>query len=99
MSLQYPSIIERNDTLQQAGHTHKYQPYFLKNYQKIPQIKRLSAQQRFDIEVVARVLPFRTNNYVVNELIDWDHFETDPIYILTFPQKDMLKSGTLRADC
>lgn len=91
MSLQYPSIIERNDTLQQKGHPQKYQPYFLKNYKKLPQIKRLSAQQRFDIEVVARVLPFRTNNYVVNELIDWNHFETDPIYILNFPQKDMLK--------
>lgn len=91
MSLQYPSIIERNDTVQKKGHTQKYQPYFLKNYQKMPQIKRLSAQQRFDIEVVARVLPFRTNNYVVDELIDWDHFETDPIYILNFPQKNMLK--------
>ncbi len=91
MSLQYPSIIARNDTVQQKGPTHKYQPYFLKNYHKIPQIKRLSAQQRFDIEVVARVLPFRTNNYVINELIDWDHFETDPIYILNFPQKEMLK--------
>ena len=77
--------------MKQAFQVSKYQPYFLKNFLKIPQIDRLSDQQIFDIEVVARVLPFRTNNYVVNELIDWENFEDDPIYILNFPQKGMLK--------
>lgn len=92
MSLQ-SSIFEKNEEiLQKTNHPTKYQPYFLKNYKQLPQIKRLSKEQIFDIEVVARVLPFRTNNYVVNELIDWDHFETDPIFILNFPQKGMLRS-------
>ena len=68
----------------------KYKAYTLKTFKKINQIKRLNEKQIFDIEVVGEVLPFKVNNYVVDELIDWDHFETDPIFILTFPQKDML---------
>ncbi|MCK5908199.1 MAG: lysine 2,3-aminomutase, partial [Flavobacteriales bacterium] len=50
----------------------------------------LSEEQKFTIDVVGSVLPFKVNNYVIDELIDWDNFETDPIYILTFPQKGML---------
>ncbi len=68
----------------------KYRAFTLKTFKKIPQITRLSEEQIFDIEVVGEVLPFKVNNYVVDELIDWDHFENDPIFILTFPQKDML---------
>jgi KamA family protein len=68
----------------------KYRAYTLKTFKKIPQISRLSEEQIFDIEVVGEVLPFKANNYVVDELIDWDNFENDPIFILTFPQKDML---------
>jgi KamA family protein len=40
---------------------------------------------------VARVLPFRTNNYVINELINWKNIPNDPMFVLNFPQKDMLK--------
>jgi KamA family protein len=39
---------------------------------------------------VATVLPFRTNSYVVERLIDWDAAPDDPIYRLVFPQPDML---------
>lgn len=68
----------------------KYRAYTLKTFKKIPQMKYLSEEQIFDIEVVGEVLPFKANNYVVDELIDWENFENDPIFILTFPQKDML---------
>ncbi|MBI9056733.1 MAG: lysine 2,3-aminomutase [Labilibaculum sp.] len=71
----------------------KYRAYTLKTFKKIPQISRLSEEQIFDIEVVGEVLPFKVNNYVVDELIDWDNFENDPIFILTFPQKDMLSKS------
>lgn len=68
-----------------------YKAYTLFNYKRIPQISRLNNNQLDHIEVVGRVFPFKTNNYVVNELIDWDNFEDDPMYILNFPQKGMLK--------
>ena len=48
------------------------------------------------IEVVGTVLPFKTDNYVVDELIDWTNFENDPIFILNFPQKDMLDEASFR---
>ena len=65
----------------------KYQSYSLHNFEQIPQIEKLTDEQKFVIQVVGAVLPFKTNNYVVDELINWDHFEKDPFFILTFPQK------------
>ncbi len=70
----------------------KYQIFSLHNFRKIPQIAMLPEEDQFNIEVVAHVLPFKTNNYVVNELIDWNNYKNDPIYILNFPQKDMLET-------
>ena len=46
--------------------------YNLNNFRDIPQIAKLGEQHRFDIEVVGNVLPFKANNYVVEQLIDWD---------------------------
>jgi len=68
----------------------KYQIYSLHNYRKIPQIDKFSEQDLKNIDVVGHVLPFKTNNYVVDELIDWNNFHEDPIFILNFPQKEML---------
>lgn len=69
----------------------KYKSYTLSNYRNIPQIDKLTTEQKFNIDVVGRVLPFKTNNYVTNELIDWDNVPHDPVFILNFPQKGMLK--------
>ncbi|MCD7973580.1 MAG: lysine 2,3-aminomutase [Candidatus Azobacteroides sp.] len=64
--------------------------YGLHNYGEIPQMASLSEKDREAIEVVGRVLPFKTNNYVVDELIDWSDIENDPIFTLNFPRKEML---------
>jgi len=70
----------------------KYVTYHLRNFRKIPQVQQyLSEEEQFNIEVVGTVLPFKVNNYVVDQLINWDRYKTDPIFILTFPQKDMLR--------
>jgi len=50
----------------------------------------MSEETQFQMEVVGNVLPFKTNNYVVEQLIDWDNIPNDPMYVLTFPQKGML---------
>jgi L-lysine 2,3-aminomutase len=68
----------------------KYKAYSLHNYASIPQIDRISSEHRRDIEVVGSVLPFKVNNYVLDELINWDDLANDPLFHLTFPQKDML---------
>jgi len=74
----------------------KYQVYARHNLDKIPTYKKLGKEQVNSIRIVSEVLPFKTNNYVVNELIDWDNYQEDPIYILNFPQKEMLKSSQFK---
>ena len=66
--------------------------YTLSNLRKIPQIEKFSEEQIFEMEVVAQVLPFKANNYVIEQLIDWDNVPGDSMFNLTFPQKHMLKS-------
>ncbi|NDV93903.1 lysine 2,3-aminomutase [Dysgonomonas sp. 521] len=65
--------------------------YALHNYRTIPQIASLNEEMLKEIEVVGRVLPFKTNNYVVDELIDWSDVENDPIFTLNFPRRGMLE--------
>lgn len=69
-----------------------YQSFTLANYKSIPQISGLDEKIIEAIEVVGRVLPFKTNSYVVDELIDWDNIPNDPIFTLTFPRAEMLKA-------
>ncbi len=64
--------------------------YTLTNFRTIPQIEQMSEEAKFEMEVVGTVLPFKTNNYVVEQLIDWDNIPKDPMFVLTFPQKGML---------
>ena len=69
----------------------KYLSYTLQNYDRIPQSASLSPEDRHAIEVVGRVLPFKTNNYVTDELIQWDQLKDDPIFTLNFPRRGMLE--------
>lgn len=80
---------------------YRYKTYGVHNFRNIPQIERLSKDEQFAIEVVGKVLPFKVNNYVIDELIDWDNYHSDPIYILTFPQRNMLREDHFNkmADC
>ena len=68
----------------------KYVSYLLNNFKNIPQINKIDKQVVEDIEIVGSVLPFKTNNYVVDNLINWNKVPDDPMFKLTFPQKDML---------
>ena len=71
----------------------KYRSYTLHNYKELPQISNLSPEDIEAIDVVGRVLPFKANNYVVEELIDWSNIPDDPIFTLTFPRKEMLSAS------
>ncbi|MDA3896848.1 MAG: lysine 2,3-aminomutase [Desulfobacteraceae bacterium] len=83
------SVLSR-DYLNPKSDGKHYQSFTLRNFREIPQISRLSSEQIEAIEVVGSVFPFKTNNYVVDELIDWDNVPNDPVFILNFPQKEML---------
>jgi len=73
-----------------VNETTSIKSYTLGNFRTIPQIQQISEETQFEMEVVGNVLPFKTNNYVVEQLIDWDNIPNDPMYVLTFPQKGML---------
>lgn len=68
-----------------------------RDIEKFPQLQKLSEEERFDMRVVAHVLPFRTNNYVIENLIDWKHVPDDPIFRLNFMHRDMLEPGDFKA--
>lgn len=68
----------------------RYKAYQVHNFRTISQLGIMSEEEKMDIEVVGNVLPFKVNNYVIDELIDWSDHLNDPIFRLTFPQKEML---------
>jgi len=69
----------------------KYQAYNRHNFTEIPQMKNFSELFRKEILISSKVLPFKTNNYVTDFLIDWSKVPEDPMFLLNFPQKDMLQ--------
>lgn len=62
---------------------------------RIPQLQRLDPDFVLSMKAVASVLPFRVNNYVLEELIDWSNIPADPIFQLVFPQPGMLQPQDL----
>ncbi|MYN00870.1 lysine 2,3-aminomutase [Pseudoduganella sp. DS3] len=50
----------------------------------------MAPEQQEAVQVLSHVLPFRTNQYVLDQLIDWSNIPDDPIYRLVFPHRDML---------
>lgn len=77
----------RNNNL---TNVHQLQIYTESHLEDIPQIKQLPIAQRRAMRAIAKVLPFRVNRYVIEELIDWSNIPDDPIFQLTFPQHEML---------
>jgi L-lysine 2,3-aminomutase len=73
-----------------------FHAYSAKHLDALVQRAGLAPEERLAVRAVATVLPFRTNSYVVEHLIDWDAAPDDPIYRLVFPQPDMLPAGDVR---
>ncbi|MCW2902506.1 MAG: hypothetical protein JWO67_4771, partial [Streptosporangiaceae bacterium] len=71
----------------------KFRAFTSKHLDELTSRAGLSPDQRLAVRAVATVLPFRTNSYVVDELIDWSCAPDDPIYRLVFPQEDMLPAA------
>ena len=67
-----------------------FHAYSAKHLDALVQRAGLPPEERLAVRAVATVLPFRTNSYVVENLIDWEAAPDDPIYRLVFPQPDML---------
>jgi len=68
----------------------RFRAYTAKHLDQLTERAGLSEAERLAVRAVATVLPFRTNDYVLESLIDWSAAPDDPIYRLVFPQADML---------
>ncbi|PZC46204.1 MAG: L-lysine 2,3-aminomutase (EF-P beta-lysylation pathway) [Chloroflexi bacterium] len=88
---QSPGVARTSRTTSRPDIAPRYESINVHNFEDVPQVQALSAAQRHDIRVVAHVLPFKSNRYVVDELIDWTQAPDDPIFRLTFPHRDMLE--------
>jgi len=82
------AVQDMTSTASAAGR--RFRAYSAKHLDELVTRAGLDAAQRLAVRAVATVLPFRTNAYVVDELIDWNAAPDDPIYRLVFPQADML---------
>ena len=67
-----------------------FKVYTQRDLDRIEPLQQLPEAMRFEMKVVSTVLPFRVNQYVIDELIDWNNIPADPIFQLTFPQRGML---------
>ncbi len=76
-----------------AQRTNKFRVFQRRDIDSLPQLAALPESERRMMKVVSAVLPFRVNQYVVDELIDWKRVPDDPMYRLTFPHRDMLSAA------
>lgn len=67
-----------------------YQNITLDSFLSQSQAEKLNSEQKEALKILSLIFPFKTNKYVLDELIDWYNFENDPIYQLNFPQIGML---------
>ncbi|HEX5543563.1 MAG TPA: lysine 2,3-aminomutase [Micromonospora sp.] len=61
-----------------------------KQFDEIAQRYGLNEDIRRAVRLTALVLPFRVNEYVLSQLINWDRIPDDPIFQMVFPQPGML---------
>ena len=73
----------------------RFRAYSAKHLDDLVARAGLDPAERLAVRAVATVLPFRTNEYVVESLIDWAAAPDDPIYRLVFPQADMLSAADI----
>jgi hypothetical protein len=70
--------------------------YSLNNITKFPQYKKIPEKIKKALQVIAAILPFRVNNDLTENLINWNSIPNGPIFKLTFFDDGMECSMFLR---
>jgi KamA family protein len=73
-----------------TGGDRRFRAYGRRHLDAIRRRCALPRDTFLSLKIATSVLPFRVNDYVLDELIDWSHIPDDPIFQLTFPQAEML---------
>ncbi|MZE75704.1 KamA family radical SAM protein [Streptomyces xinghaiensis] len=82
MSLMAPTLLE----------TERFRAHGPRHIDEIADRYGMSDDIREAVKIVSQVLPFRVNDYVLEQLVDWDNIPSDPIFRLVFPQRGMLRA-------
>ncbi|WP_297528165.1 KamA family radical SAM protein [Thiohalobacter sp.] len=85
--------VQRKPRAGEVPATERFEVFTERQFDRIAELERLPEAQRFAMRVVANVLPFRVNRYVIESLIDWERVPDDPIFQLVFPQPGMLSEA------
>lgn len=78
------------------GGPRRFRPITRRNIDRLGFWQELDPEVREAVDVVSRILPFRSNEYVVEQLVNWDRVPDDPMFQLTFPQRGMLAPEVFR---
>src|SRR5690554_964467 len=68
----------------------KFTVYTERQLDRIEPLQTLTPGRGLERRVVAKVLPFRDNKYVIEDLMEWTNVRADPIFRLTSPRRGML---------
>jgi len=71
----------------------RFRAYGRRHLDTIRRRYALPRDTTLSLSVATSVLPFRVNDYVLDQLIDWSEIPDDPIFQLTFPQAEMLQQS------
>ena len=74
----------------------KYRVNTRNDLPRVGEMLGLNREQVADMQAVSAVLPFKVNDYVLEQLIDHGDLPHDPIFQLTFPQRGMLGEGDFK---
>ena len=69
---------------------YNFEPINLKEFVKTKYYEILDDDYRQDLKILSVIFPFKVNKYILEELIDWDNWENDPIFRMIFPNRKML---------
>lgn len=71
----------------------KFQAYNSSSFTKNPYFSKIPDKEKNEFLVLSLVHHFKTNNYVLENLINWSKVPADPIYKLVFPRKEMISNS------
>ena len=64
--------------------------YNNRTFSSTPYYQRLPPEEKRSFDLLSRVFHFKVNNYVLENLIDWDQVPQDPVYQYVFPKPEMI---------
>ncbi|MEU6670098.1 lysine 2,3-aminomutase [Streptomyces sp. NPDC046727] len=76
--------------------TTRFRAYGPRQIDEIAARYGLTDEFRDSLRRISLVLPFRVNEYVLSQLVDWGNIPEDPVFQMVFPQRGMITADDER---